>query len=89
MKNLSEYLHESMKQIDPSKAETALEIETAMNNGDFIVTSDCEFNCKKLSEIDCEDLEEAIKQYWDDSGIDWLEIERKGTKFKISTKVKK
>jgi hypothetical protein len=87
MKSLSEYLIEAStkKVYNPHSAKSALEIETAMNNGDFIVTVDTEFTCPKLSDIDCEDLEEAIKQYWDDSGIDYLKLTRNGDKFKIET----
>ncbi len=85
MKALSEYLIESSKKYDTKKAKTALEIETAINNGDFVVTSDCEFECPKLSDVDLEDLEEAIKQYWDDAGIEWLKLTRKNSKFKIAT----
>jgi spore coat protein CotH len=84
--NLLEYLNETLREkFDPSKAKSSVEIENAMNNGDFIVTNDIEFQCKHLSEIECEDLEEAIKQYWDDGGMDWLKLERKGNKFKIYT----
>ena len=84
--DLKEYLNETLREkFDPSKAKSSVEIETAMNNGDFIVTNDIEFQCKHLSEIECEDLEEAIKQYWDDGGIDWLKLERKGNRFKIYT----
>lgn len=88
MKNLLEYITEvsaTKKKYNPSKAKTALDIETAMNNGDFIVSVDCEFECPKLSDVELEDLEEAIKQYWDDGGITWLKLERKGSKFKISS----
>ena len=88
MKNLKEYLIEKQstaKEYDPKKAKTALEIETAMNNGDFIVSADCEFDCPRLSDVDLEDLEEAIKQYWDDGGINYLKLTRKGSKFKIET----
>ena len=89
MTPLSEYLLEKSKEFDPEKAGSALEIEKAMNRGDFVVTSDMEFTCKKLDDIQAEDLEEAIKQYWDDAGIDWLKVERKGNTFKISTKTHK
>ena len=88
MKTLTQYLTEK-KNYDPSKAETALEIETEMNNGNFIVTNDTEFRCPKLSGTDLEDLEEAIHQYWDDGDIDWLKLTRKGDKFKIETEIKK
>lgn len=86
MKSLSEYITEKQdtaKQYDTKKAKTALEIETAMNNGDFIVTSEMEFDCPKLSDSDLEDLESAIKEYWDGEGIEFLKIERDGDKFKI------
>ena len=88
MKHLKDYITES--KFSPEKAKTALEIENAMNNGDFIVTNDVEFQCPKLTDLDLEDLEEAIRQYWDDSGISWLKLERSGNTFKItSTKSKK
>ena len=84
--NLSEYLNETLREkFDPSKADSVVDIEKAINNGDFIVTNDIEFQCKKLDDVSCEDLEEAIKQYWDDGGIDWMKLERKGNKFKIRT----
>lgn len=89
MNTLIDYLTERLdtaKRYDTTKAKTALEIETAMNNGDFIVSNDCEFDCPKLSDTDLEDLEEAIKQYWDDGGINYLKLVRKGSKFKISSR---
>lgn len=83
---LKDYINETLREkFDPSKAKKAIDIEKAINDGDFVITSDIEFNCKNLSEVECEDLEEAIKQYWDDGGIDWMKIERKGNKFKIYT----
>ena len=84
MKNLKDYILES-KKFDPEKAKSALEIESAMNDGDFIVTNDMEFRCPKLSDIELEDLEEAIRQYWDDSGIKWMKLTRSGDSFKIET----
>ncbi len=82
--NLTEYIKETLREkFDPSKAKSLVEIEKAINNGDFIVTNDIEFQCKNLDDVEAEDLEEAIHQYWDDGGIDWLKIERKGNKFKI------
>lgn len=88
MISLKDYITEKQvtaKQYNTKNAKTALDIETAMNNGDFIVSSDCEFECPKLSDVDLEDLEEAIKQYWDDGGINYLKLTRKGYKFKIET----
>lgn len=82
--NLTEYIKETLREkFDPEKAKSLIDIERAINNGDFIVTNDIEFRCKNLDDVDCEDLEEAIKQYWDDGGIDWLKIDRKGNHFKI------
>ena len=83
---LKDYINETLREkFDPSKAKKAIDIEKAINDGDFVITSDIEFNCKNLSDVECEDLEEAIKQYWDDGGIDWMKIVRKGNKFKIYT----
>lgn len=82
--NISEYLNETLREkFNPEKAKSSIDIEKALNNGDFEITNAMLFNLKNLDNNELEKVEDAIRKYWDDGGIDWLRIERDGTKFDI------